>query len=132
MKTVLFLALAGAVLLTAGCVGTVTGGRTLGVPFVKDKLEDRYKMSPDVIFAAAKDVIRADGVLTKEGVNYSTTNEMKVVQGRVSECTVWVSVAPVDAQVTSVIVQTRTPNGGSNMNLAHQIQVEIAVKLAAR
>jgi hypothetical protein len=132
MKTKLLAALFGVLLATAGCVSTVTGGKTAGVPFVKDTFEGAYKLPPDVIFAAAKEVIREDGVLTKEGTNYGQTNEAKVVQGRVNQCTVWVRIVPMDSQVTSIAVQTRTNGGGSDINLAHQIDKEIAVKLASR
>jgi hypothetical protein len=132
MKTKLLAALFGGLLATAGCVGTVTGGKTAGVPFIKDTFEGAYKFPPDVIFAAAKEVIRADGVLTKEGIDYGQTNEAKVVQGRVNQCTVWVRIVPVDSQVTSIAVQTRTSGGGSDLNLAHQIDKEIAVRLASR
>jgi hypothetical protein len=132
MKTKFLAALFGGLLATAGCVDTVTGGKTAGVPFIKDTFEGAYRLPPDVIFAAAKEVIRADGVLLNEGINYSPTNEVKVVQGRVNQCRVWVQIAPVDSQVTSIAVQTRTSGGGSDLNLAHQIDKEIAIKLASR
>jgi hypothetical protein len=131
MKAKLFVALFAVVLVTAGCVDTVTGGKTMGVPFIKDKFEGLYNVPPDVIFAAAKEVIKKDGVLTSEGINYSETNQVKVVQGRVNQCAVWVRIAPVDAKVTSVAVQTRTNSGGSDIDLAHQIATEIAVRLAS-
>jgi hypothetical protein len=113
-------------------VNPVTGGKTAGVPFINDTFEGAYKLPPDVIFVAAKEVVKEDGVLTSEGTNYSPTNAVKVVQGRVNECTVRVRIAPVDSQVTSVAVQVRTDGGGANMGLAHQIDKEIAVKLASR
>jgi hypothetical protein len=132
MKTKLLLGMVGALVLTAGCVGTVTGGHTGGVPFIRDRLEGRYKAPPEAIFAAAKEVMKDNGVLTNEGVSYADKKEMKVVQGRVNECTVWVSIVAVDAEVTSVFVQVRTTSGGTNMNVAHQIEKEIALRLAAR
>ncbi len=131
MKTRLMAALIGGLLVTGGCVGTVTGGKTAGVPFVRDTCEAAYRLPPDVIFAAAKEVIKADGVLTNEGINYSATNTAKVVQGRVNECTVRVRIAPVDSQVSSIAVQVRTDGGGANLGLAHLIDKEIAVKLAS-
>ena len=75
-------------------------------------------------------MIREDGVLTSEGTTYAPNNEAKVVQGRVNERTVWVRIAAVDPQITSVTVQTRTSGGGSDLDLADQIDKEIAVKLA--
>ncbi len=75
MKTKLLAALFGGLLATAGCVDTVTGGKTAGVPFIRDTVEGRYKLPPDVIFAAAKEVIKEDGVLTDEGIHHGQTNE---------------------------------------------------------
>jgi len=130
MKTKLLAALFAGLLATAGCVDTVTGRKTAGVPFIKDKFESLYKASPEVIFGVVKQVIREDGVLTSEGTTYAPNNEAKVVQGRVNERTVWVRIAAVDPQITSVTVQTRTNGGGSDLDLADQIDKEIAVKLA--
>ncbi|MGO9200619.1 MAG: DUF3568 family protein [Limisphaerales bacterium] len=131
MKTKCLVALLAGLVATAGCVNTVTGAKTGGVPFIRDTVEGRYKLPPDVIFAAAKEVIKADGVLTSYGTSLTSTNEAKVVQGRVNERTVWVRIEPIDPQVTSVFVQTRTNGGGSDMDLAHQIDKEIAVRVAS-
>ena len=132
MKTKVLAVLFGGLLATAGCVGTVTGGKTGGVPFVKDTFESAYRLPPEVIFTAAKEVIRADGVLVNEGINYSQTNAMKVVEGRVNQRKVWISITPANAQVTTVAVQTRTSAGGPDLTLANQIDKEIAIKLASR
>ena len=130
MKMKLLAALFAGLLATAGCVDTVTGRKTAGVPFIKDRFESLYKAPPEVVFGAVKQVIREDGVLTSEGTTYAPNNEAKVVQGRVNERTVWVRIAAVDPQITSVTVQTRTSGGGSDLDLADQIDKEIAVKLA--
>jgi hypothetical protein len=132
MKTKLLAALIVGLLITAGCVDTVTGGKTAGVPFIRDTVDAAYKVPPDVIFVVVKEVISKDGVLTDYGVHQSSTNAMNVVQGRVNQRTVRVGIAPMDAQVTSVSVQVRTDGGGSDMELAHQIDKEIAVRLASR
>jgi hypothetical protein len=132
MKTKLLAALFAALMVTSGCISTVTGGKVAGVPFLTDAIQSEYKLPPEVIFVATKEVIKADGVLTSEGINYSPTNAVKTVQGKVDQCSVWVRIAPLDPQVTSVAVQVRTGGGGSNMSLAQQIDKEIAVKLASR
>ena len=133
MKTKLSSALtvlAALLLCATGCVRTVTGQKTAGMPFVKDTFENLYPKSPDVIFKAAKDVIREDGVLLSEGTIYDKTNAIRVVKGRVNESSVWVRVAPKDAKITAVAVQTRNSSGGSDMDLGHQIATEIAVRIA--
>ena len=43
--------------------------------------------------------------------------------------TVWVKVEPVDAGTTRVIVQARTKGGGSDLDLASDIDKQIALRL---
>jgi hypothetical protein len=102
------------------------------VPFVNDKFGSLYRVPRDVVFQAAKDVVKEDGVLTNEGTNYEGTNEVKFVQGKVNESKVWISVAGAEGNLTRVEVQTRRDGGGTDMMLAHQIDKEIAVKMARK
>ena len=60
---------------------------------------------------------------------YNQTNAVKTVEGKVNQRTVWVRVEAVDPKVTEVTVQTRTPGGLSDIDLAHQLEKEIALKL---
>jgi hypothetical protein len=132
MKMKLLAGVFGAVILVAGCVDTVSGGKTAGVPFVNDKFGSLYRVPRDVVFQAAKDVVKDDGVLTNEGTNYEGTNEVKFVQGKIGESKVWISVASADSDLTRVTVQTRRDGGGTDMMLAHQVDKEIAVKMARK
>ena len=132
MKLKFFATLAGLALLAAGCVNTVTGERTMGVPFVKDQVESRYNVPADRVFDAAKQVVREDGSLTHEGSYYNSTNSVnavRTIQGKVNERTVWVAVAQEDAKVSNVTVQTRTQAGATDMDLARQIDKQILLKL---
>ena len=131
MKTK-FLSLLGCVALialAAGCVRTVAGGHRAAVPFVKDKIEGRYERPVDEVFNAAKDVIRANGTLTKESILSSETNMVKAIEGKVNQRSVWVRVEQVDPKVSSVQVQARTKLGGTDIDLTHQLEKEIALKL---
>jgi hypothetical protein len=113
-------------------VNTVTGEKTMGVPFFKDQVESRYDVSADRVFDAAKQVVREDGTLTHEGSYYNSTNSVnavRTIQGKVNQRTVWVAVAQEDAKVSSVTIQTRTEAGGTDMDLAHQIDKQILLKL---
>ena len=130
MKMKLLAGLLGAVILVAGCVSTASGGKTAAVPFTKDKFVSRYKVAPEIVIQAAKEVVKNDGVVTNEGINYAGTNEVKYVQGKVNEAKVWVSVSVVEKDLTEVIVQVRRGSGGSDLALANQINKEIAIKLA--
>jgi hypothetical protein len=133
MKFKFFAALLGAAVLAVGCVNTVTGGRTAGVPFIKDKIESRYEKPPEPIFEAAKQVIREQGELVTEGTLYGQTNALgntvRTVQGKVDQRTVWVRVEQLDPKITDVTVQTRTAGGVSDIDLAAQIDKQIALKL---
>lgn len=129
MKTTIFAILTGAALVWVGCVSTVTERTTPGVPFVKDKIQGRYERPVDEIFQAAKEVIKANGVLVNESVLYNETNSVKTVEGKVNQRNVWVRVESVDPKFTDVTVQTRTPGGGSDIDLAHELEKEIALKL---
>lgn len=129
MKTQIVAALVGAALLGAGCVGTVDGRHRAGVPFVKDKIEGRYERSPDQVFAAAREVVRFNGTLVRESTVLGGTNTVRVLEGKVNQRSVWVRVEPVDAKVTSVLVQVRTKGGRKDINLTHELEKQIALQL---
>lgn len=124
----LLFALSGLVV-AAGCVGTVTGKKTAGFPFVKDTVEGRYERPLDQVFDAAKEVVKFNGTLVSESILHTETNTVKTVEGKVNQRNVWVRVESVDPKVTGVEVQTRTINGGSDLDLAHEIEKQIALKL---
>lgn len=129
MKTSIFAILFGLVLAGSGCVSTVDERSTAGVPFLKDKVEGRYERTVDQVANAAKEVVKSNGVLVNESVMYNKTNAVKTVEGKVNQRTVWVRVEAVDPKVTAVTVQTRTSGGGSDIDLAHEIEKQIALKL---
>jgi hypothetical protein len=130
MKIKLFVGLLGAVILVAGCVKTVNDRRTAGVPWVKDKVTGHYERPLDQVYDAAKDVVKANGTILNETILHSDTNEVKTIEGKVNQRNVWVRVEPVDPKVTGVAVQTRTSGGVSDIELAHEIEKQIALKLA--
>lgn len=133
MKIKFFAGLMGVAVLAAGCVNTVTGEKTVGVPFIKDSMESRYERPADQVFEAAKAVIKDEGVLVHEGTLYGQTNAVgnivKTVQGKVNQRSVYVRVEQVDTRVSDVTVQTRTQGGVSDIDLAAQIDKQIALKL---
>jgi hypothetical protein len=132
MKTKIFLGLLGMSLAAVGCVDTVSGGKTGAVPFVQDQLEGRYERPLDTVYAAAKEVISFNGTLVKESVLHTETNEVKTVEGKVNQRDVWVRVDAKDPKVTGVAVQVRTPNGGADLPLAHELEKQISLKLVGR
>ena len=118
----------GLLLLGAGCVSTVNERTTGGVPFVKDKFVARYERSVDQIFQAAKEVVMENGVLLNESTLYRT-NSVRVVEGKINQRNVWVRVESVSPGVSELTVQTRTPGGAGDRELAHEIEKQIAMRL---
>lgn len=129
MKTTIFAILLGAVLAGAGCVSTVDEHKTAGVPFVRDRVGGQYERTVDQVAQAAKQVITSNGVLVNESTLYNRTNAVKTVEGKVNQRSVWVRIEGVDPKVTAVTVQTRTSGGGTDIDLAHEIEKQIALKL---
>jgi hypothetical protein len=52
------------------------------------------------------------------------------LQGKVNDCNVWLRVETVDPQITQVTVQARTKWGNSDIDLAHELEKEIALQLS--
>ena len=129
MKQKVFLLLLGASLITTGCVETVTGRNTGGVPFIKDRVEGHYERPLDQVYEAAKDVVKFNGTLVNESILHTETNLVKTVEGKVNQRSVWVRVEAMDPKITGVVVQTRTTGGISDLDLAHEIEKQIALKL---
>ena len=111
------------VVVASGCVKTLDGRTKAAVPFKKDKLEGRYQRTVAQAFDAAKGVLSRLGKLNSE----DTIN--KTLFAKVDTCNVWIKVNEVDPQVTSVIVQVRTRGGDTDIDLAAQIEKEIALAL---
>ncbi len=128
MKTMIFVALLGALLAGAGCVSTVTDRKTAGVPFVRDSVQGRYERPVDQIFQAAKEVMNSMGAVGSETILHQT-NIVKTITGRVNQRDVWIRVEAEDPKVTAVTVQARTQGGGGDLDLAHEIEKQIALKL---
>lgn len=129
MRTTIFAVLLVALVLGAGCVDTVSGRKRAGVPFIKDQVQGQYERPASQVYDAALAVIKFNGTLVNETILHNESNEVKTVEGKVNQTTVWVRVDPLDKNLTGVVVQTRTKGGGSDLDLAHEIEKQIAVKL---
>ena len=132
MKTKMLVVLLGGLVLVAGCVSTVNDRHTPAVPFVKDKFEGRYQRSVEQVYAAAVEVIKFNGAVARESIINPGVNQVKSIEAKVNGRSVWVRVEPVDATVTSVVVQVRTKGGGSDLVLTQELQKQIAIDLATR
>jgi hypothetical protein len=129
MKPILFAAFLGMGLIATGCVRTVSGTKTAAWPLVKDRIEGRYERPVNEVYDAAKAVITSNGVLSNEYILHETTNTVKALEGKVKQRTVWIRVESVDPTVTAVTVQARTKGGGKDIELVHELEKQIALKL---
>ncbi len=109
--------------LVTGCYHTVEGRSKMGVPFKKDRIESRYERTTEQVFAAAKDVLAFNGRLAGENTIART------LEAKVDNNTVWVKVEEVEPGITKVTTQARGKGGGANVDLASEIDKQIALKL---
>ncbi|MBN9692807.1 MAG: hypothetical protein J0M24_21380 [Verrucomicrobia bacterium] len=123
MKKLLLVALALAAVLVSGCYSTETGSKKFGMPFADDKIESRYQRTVAQVFTAAKEVLAFNGTLTGENTIDNT------LQAKVDNKTVWVRVDEIETGVARSFVQVRGPAGGADINLAAELDKQIALKL---
>jgi hypothetical protein len=120
-----FLAVAMMVAVFTGCYSTQDNRTKVGMPMAKDKIESRYERPVEVIFAAAKEVLRFNGTL------YGENTISHTLEAKVDTRTVYVSVDEVEPKISRVIVQARTKARMADIDLAAEIDKQIALKLAA-
>ena len=131
MKTKMLVVLFGGLVLVSGCVSTVNDRHTFALSPKADRYEGRYERSVDQVYAAAVDVMKANGTISRETVINPGPNQVKAIEGKVNTRDVWVRVEPVDQKITSVTVQVRN-KAGTDQQLTQELQKQIAVNLATR
>jgi len=109
--------------LLAGCVSTIDGRHQAAVPFVKDTITSRYERPVEPIFAAAKKVLADMGTL------YGENTITKTLEAKIDTRTVWVRIEEADPKVSKVTVQVRSSGGGSDIDLASEVDKRIALQL---
>ena len=126
MKLCILSVLSSLALVMTGCVSTLDGHSKMGVPFGKDKIESRYERPAEQIFTAAKEVLKFNGVLTSEN---TISN---IVEAKVNTRTIWVKAEQIDPKVSKVTVQARTKGGGTDIDMASEIDKQIALRLVGQ
>ena len=131
MKLKFFAVLAGAALVATGCVKTVSDTHSFASTWSKDTVAGRYQRSIEQVYAASLAVVQANGVLIKEYITPTTNNvPVRSLEAKVNQCNVWIRVEAVDSRTTQVDVQSRGGWGGSDLDLTHELEKEIALELA--
>ena len=132
MKKLIFTLLATATLASTGCVKTVSDTRTFAATWGKDSVAGRYTRTLDQVYQASVAVIQSNGVLLNEYIPHDSTNSVRSLLGKVNDRKVWVRVEAVDMKTSQVDVQARTKWGARDLDLVHQLEKEIALKLAGQ
>jgi hypothetical protein len=130
MKMKFFAVLAGTALVATGCVKTVSDTHTFATTWSKDSVAGRYQRTLDQVYQASVTVIQNNGVLLTEYIPHDNTNATRSLEGKVNQKDVWIRVAAVDPRITQVDVQARSTWGVSDVELAHELEKEVALQLA--
>ena len=123
-NVLVFLAVSTLAIFVTGCVSTVDGRSEIANPLVKDKIVRVYERPVMQCWAASKDVLTAMGTIFSEDVMQSA------VSAHVDTKIVRVKVESIDPKMSRVTVQVRTKTGGSDLDLAGEIDKQIALRLA--
>ena len=136
MKAKRFVPLVGIVLLAVGCVKTVSDTRKHvahpALALFNDQYEGRYERSVDQVYTAAVEVVKSNGIISRETIINPGPKEAKTIEAKVNKRDVWVRVEAVDPKITSVKVQVRTRLGGTDLDLTQELQKQIAIKLVSQ
>ena len=89
-----------------------------------EDLESRYERPVETIFAAAKEVLRFNGTL------YGENTISHTLEAKVDTRTVYVTVDEVEPKISRVVVQARKKSRLPDIDLAAEIDKQIALKLA--
>lgn len=130
MNKGIFILLAGLAVALTGCVGTVTEQKAGGVPVFRDRMEGRYERPLNVVFDASKRALMAFGQVSAEGSLHTSSNQVRTIQGYVNQNSVYMRVEAVTPTVTSVIVQVRSRWGGTDLQVAHDLEKRVALELS--
>jgi hypothetical protein len=132
MKKSILAVLAGVAIIATGCVSTATDTHSFAISYGQDSVAGRYPRTMDQVYQASQAVIKDNGVMIKEYIPYDNTNAVRSLEGRVNNCKVWIRVEQIDPKVSQVDVQARTKWGRTNLDLVHELEKEIAIKLATQ
>lgn len=108
---------------TPGCYRTLDDRPRAGIPFRKDRIGGQYERNLDQVQAAARKVLSYNGQLASDDIIN------RVLVGKVDTRTVYVKLSELEPNLTGVTVQARTKGGGVDIDLAAEIEKQIALQL---
>ena len=122
-KLLAVIAVALGATLASGCYKNQEGRYKPGVPFSKDTIEGRYERPVDQVYEAAKATLVFNGARTGDNAT------AKVLTGNVNGRQLWVRVDEVEPRITRLQVQARRKGGRGDVDLAAEINTQIALRL---
>ena len=115
MKKLIFSALAGIIVVTAGCVSTVTETSSPALTWSTDKISARYQRSVDQVYQAGVFGHPEQSPASSPNTSHTTpANTVRALSGKVNQKNVWVRVEAVDPKITELTIQAE-PAGASVM-----------------
>jgi hypothetical protein len=111
------------VMATPGCYRTLDNRSRAGVPFKKDKINGQYERTIEQVQTAARNVLQYNGQIVSDDI------VNRVLVGRINTRTVYVQLSELEPTVTGVTVQARTKGGGADIDLAAEVEKQIALNL---
>jgi hypothetical protein len=114
-----------ALTIATGCYRTVEGrSKATWRPWSKDTIEGRYERPLAQVFTAARKVLEFNGALTSENTIH------KSYEAKIDTRSVWVKVDEIEPNLSRVLVQARSKAGTPDLDLAAEIEKQIALQLA--
>lgn len=117
------LLLATVAIASTGCYSTMDNRSKMGVPFSKDKMSGQYERPIEQVQAAARKVLQFNGTIVSDDIIN------RVIVGKVDTRTVYVKLVELEPSLTSVTVQARNKGGSADVDLAAEIDKQIALNL---
>ena len=132
MRKGLNIILASLALCLGGCVGKVTQDNPGKPPAYRDRIEAQYKQPAEKVFAAAKRAFNTFGNMTRESSSVSSAAQLCFIEGNINGNQVYIRIEGTSATASKMIIQVRSPMGGTNLQLANELHRQTEVELTRR
>lgn len=121
LLTVLAVVITG--IAVSGCYKTQEGRRRAGLPGIHDTIESRYERPVEQVYESARATLAFNGRITQQN------DPARILEAKVNNRTVWIRVDEVEPHVSRVFVQARRSATRGDINLAAELDKQIALRL---
>ena len=131
MKKGITIILAAVALGVAGCVSKVTQDNPGKPPAYRDRIEVQYKQPAEKVFEAAKRAFNSFGNITRESSPASGA-QLWFIEGLINGNRVYIRIEGAASTSTKMIIQIRAPGGGTNLQMANELNRQTEIELGRR